>query len=96
MKTGIEVKTDFFTFAWFVYFCTPVIEINGKKNTRKWGTHFFELPSGHYNVKIYFHYLFQSQCGANQIQVNLAEGQIQKVSFYMPPWMMAKGTIKLN
>jgi hypothetical protein len=57
MKTGIEVQTGFFPLAFFLFFCTPVIEINGQKNSKSWGTHFFELQPSEYNVKIYFSYM---------------------------------------
>lgn len=95
MKTGIEIKTGFFPLAFFLFFVTPVIEINGKKNKNGWGTQFFNLSPGEYKVKIYFPYMGKSECGANQISVKVAAGQIKKVSYYMPPWMFAKGTIKI-
>lgn len=37
MKTGIEVKTSFFPLAFFLFFVTPTIEINGEKYKEKWG-----------------------------------------------------------
>jgi len=94
MTTGIIIETEFFPLAFFLFFCTPVIEINGQKNRRTWGTHFFELPPGFYKIKIYFSYLFIPECGANQIKFNISERQIRKVSFNMPPWIFAKGTMK--
>ena len=96
MTTGIEVKTEFFPLAWMLYMCTPVIEINGQKNSRKWGKHFFELQPGEYTVKIYFPYFMQNECGANQTTITVSEGQVRKISYNMPPWMLAKGTIKTD
>ena len=96
MKTGIEVKTGFFPLAWILFFCTPVIEINGQKNSKKWGTHYFELEPGEYTVKIYFPYIFKPECGANQIKVDLKEGEQRKISFRMPPWMLSPGKITLS
>ncbi len=95
MKTGIDVKTDFFPLAWFLFACTPVVEINGQKHSKKWGTHFFELAPGDYTLKIYFPYMMQPQCGANQLQVTVSEGTTTKISYYMPPWMLAKGSMKI-
>jgi hypothetical protein len=94
MKTGIEIKTDFFPLAFILFFCTPVIEINEKKHTKSWGKHFFDLEQGEYKVKIYFPYLGMAECGANQIIVNIETGQISKVNYYMPPWMLGAGSIK--
>ena len=96
MKTGIEVKTGFMPLAWILNMCTPVIEINGQKNTRKWGVHYFDLAPGDYTVKIYFPYLFIKECGANQVNVRVEEGQTKKVSFEMPPWMMSKGDMRVS
>ena len=94
MKTGIEIQTGFFPLAWFLHFVKPVIEINGKKHTEEWGPSFFDLPPGKYEVKIYFPYMWRSECGANQISLTLQEGLIKKIEYYMPPWMFAKGSIK--
>jgi len=96
METGINVKLKFFPLAWFLFFCTPVVEINGQKNKRPWGKHYFELEPGIYNVKIYFPYIMKRECGANRVDVNLKEGQVRDVSFYMPPWMLSKGRMKVT
>ena len=94
MNTGIEVKTGFFPLAFILFLCTPVIEINGQKNIKSWGTHYFELLPGDHIIKIYFPYLFKSECGANQINVSILEGQTRRIVYNMPPWMLAAGTIK--
>ena len=94
MKTGIEIKTGFFPLAFILFFCTPVIEINRQKNIKSWGTHFFDLTPGEYVVKIYFPYLFMPECGANQLKVSIVEGQTKRITYNMPPWMLAAGTIK--
>ncbi len=95
MNTELEIKTSFFPLAWFLYFVTPVIEINGKKHKMKWGTHSFDLPVGDYVVKIYFPYMGKSECGANEVKIKLAEHQKTKITYNMPPWMFAKGKIKV-
>ena len=96
MTSGIEIKTGFFPLAWFLYFVTPTIEINGEKHKKKWGESFFDLPAGNYRIKISFPYMGKSECGANEIQVTLSEGQKRKVTYNMPPWMFAKGSIKIT
>lgn len=95
MKTGLEIKTGFFPLAWFLFFVTPTVEINGTKHKDKWGTKFYNLEAGDYTVKISFPYFGKAECGANQINVSLTEGQVRKITYNMPPWMLAKGTIKL-
>lgn len=96
MKTGLEIKTEFFPLAWFLYFVTPTIEINGEKHHKKWGENYFSLSPGEYQVKISFPYMGKSECGANEIKVSLSEGQIKRITYNMPPFMLAKGTIKMT
>jgi hypothetical protein len=91
--TGIEVTTDFFPLAWMLYFCTPRIEVDGEVFTKSWGTHFIPLDPGRYEVRIYFPYLFSSRCGENSIEVRVREGEVRRIKFYMPPWMLASGSI---
>ena len=93
IKTGIEVSTSFFPLAFFLFFCTPIIEINGQKNRRSWGTYFFELKPGEYDIEIYFHYLFMPKCGANRIMLSIMDGQTRRIRFDMPMLMFEAGTI---
>lgn len=98
MKTGFEIKTGFLPIvplSWGLFFIKPIVEINGQKNKKSWGLHFYDLPSGEYLVKIYFRYMGNSKCGANQINVKIEEGQTKKITYKMPPWMFKKGSIKV-
>ena len=95
-KGRIEIETRFFPLAWFLHFVTPVIEIDGKSVKRKWGVSHFDLEPGLHQVKIYFSYFMMSECGANRIRIKVEEGKTKKVTYYMPPWMLAKGRMKLN
>ncbi len=94
MTTSIEIKTGFFPLAWFLYFITPTIEINGEKHKKKWGTTVFNLSPGEYNVKVSFPYM-GAERGANEVKVSLAEGENKKITYNMPPWMFSKGSIKV-
>jgi len=94
VKTGVEVKTGFFPLGFFLFFCTPTIVVDGKAHRKSWGTHFFELEPGRHTIRIFFSYLFMPECGANSIDVTVEEGKISRVKYFMPPWMLAKGSIK--
>ncbi|MCH2224817.1 MAG: hypothetical protein MK066_08620 [Crocinitomicaceae bacterium] len=96
MKSTIKIQTKFFFLAWFLYFCTPVIEINGKPMKKKWGTHNFDLAPGDYHIKIFFPYIFMKECGANTVSVILGENETINVTYNMPPWMLSKGKITLS
>lgn len=92
-QTGIEANVRFFPLAWFLFFCTPKIEIDGTVFEKSWGTHFFPLAEGRHTVKIWFMYFF-SRCGMNSIDVQVTDGRVSRISYYMPPWMFAKGSLK--
>ncbi len=94
--TGIEVKAGFFPLAFLLFFCSPRIEIDGTVHKRSWGRHFFEVSPGRHQVTVYFRYLFMSRCGKNSISVNVAAGTVTHIRYYMPPWMFAKGSLKVS
>ena len=96
MKTELEIKLGFFPLAFYLFACTPVIEIDGEKNQRSWGSHYFEVTPGQHNIKIYFPYIGMSECGANEVTIDVQEGAKRKVSYYMWPWMFAKGSISIT
>lgn len=94
--TGIEVKAGFSPLAFLFFMCTPRIEIDGQAHKKSWGTHFFEVPPGNHKVTVYFGYLFKPRCGENSVSVNVAADRVAHVRFYMPPWMFAKGSMKVS
>ena len=94
-ESGVEVKLSFFPLAFLVLFCTPRVEINGHAHTVSWGTHFFALPPGTYQITIYFPYLTSSRCGENTAVVEVAPGQIRHVRYFMPPWVFVPGSISV-
>ena len=93
-QTGIQIKTGFFPLSWFLFFCNPIIEIDGQKNPSKWGLTFHAVAPGKHMVKIYFAYFGMPQCGANQVQVDVQEGKQVMVDYYMGGWMLSPGRIK--
>ena len=96
MNTGVDIKTEFFPLAWFLFFVTPTIEINGVKHKQKWGESFFSLTPGEHLVKISFPYFGMNECGANEVKFSITEGQKRKINYNMPPWMFSKGSINIS
>ncbi len=92
--TGVEVKAGFFPLMFILYLCPATIEIDGTVAARKWGTHFLELPPGDHTVKVYFKYLWMSQCGANSVTVTVQQGRVTRVKYSAPPLVFLKGSIK--
>ena len=94
LSTGVEIKLSFFPLAFFLFFCRPTVVINEKSHRLNWGTHFIELPPGPHDIKVFFGYFFVAECGANSINITIVEGCKSRVIFYMPPWMLAKGSLR--
>jgi hypothetical protein len=94
--SGVEVKAGFFPLAFLLLLCRPHVVIDGgPPQRRSWGTHFFPLAPGRHLVKVYFPYLFKPECGANQREIDVPEGCVVPVRFYMWPWMFAPGSMKV-
>jgi hypothetical protein len=85
--TAIEVDAGFFKLAWILFFCRPRVEIDGNVNMGKWGVNRFEVSPGNHTVAVWFRYGPMNQAGKNTIQVNVSEGQTQRVR-YRAPWLI--------
>jgi hypothetical protein len=94
--TGLEVSTSFLPLAWVLLFCTPRIVINGRERQRPWGTYFFPVRPGVYQVEIWFPYLWYSKCGFNSREVDVYPGETTRVSFYMWPWMFIPASMNIS
>jgi ribosomal protein L7/L12 len=94
--TGFVVTTNYNPMAFLFALCTPIIEIDGEPYRTKWGYNFFDRPPGKYNVKVYCKYLFYSQCGANDITINLDANEVIKIKFDMPLTVFSRGDIRME
>jgi ribosomal protein L7/L12 len=94
--TGIVVTTSYNPLTFLFSLCTPIIEIDGEPYRTKWGYNFFDRPPGKYNVKVYCKYLFYSQCGANDMTINLDANEVLKIKFNMPLTVLSRGDIRLE
>jgi hypothetical protein len=92
----LEIKLGFFPLAFFLFLCTPVVEIDGEKSQKSWGSHDFKITPGQHKIKIYFPYMWMSECGANEVTIDIQEGLKRKVSYYMWPFVFAKGSIHIT
>jgi hypothetical protein len=92
----LEIKTGFFPLAFLLFLCTPTIEIDGKPERRSWGKSSFQVSPGSHRIRIFFAYLFKPECGANETDVTIVEGQTIRINYYMPPWMFSRGSIKVE
>jgi hypothetical protein len=92
----IEVNAKFFPLAFLLYLTKPKIEIDGAANEGSWGTNRFDVTPGRHNVKVSFRYLWMPECGANSIDVDAPPGGTTRLKYNMPPWMLAKGSLKTD
>ncbi|PYS20746.1 MAG: hypothetical protein DMF72_20030 [Acidobacteria bacterium] len=92
--SGLEIETSFFPLSFFLYLCTPTIVIDGVANRRPWGKHNFQLEPGMHNVKIFFHYLFMSTCGFNQMNIVVQPNCVHRIKYEMGIFMFSPGTIR--
>jgi ribosomal protein L7/L12 len=94
--TGIVVTTSYNPLTFLFSLCTPIIEIDGEPYRTKWGYNFFDRPPGKYNIKVYCKHLFYSQCGANDMIINLEANEVVKIKFSMPLTVRSRGDIRLE
>ena len=92
----MTISLGFFPLGFFLFFCTPVVDINGRATKYSWGTHTFSLRPGRYKVGVYFRYLWMKKCGSNWVEFDLADGESKNVSYYMWPWMFARGKMSVR
>ena len=87
-KYGLEIGT-----APLLSSMAPTIKSMRNYEPKK---HYFELTPGQHKIKIYFPYIGMSECGANEVTIDIQEGIKRRVSYYMWPWMFAKGSISVT
>ena len=93
-KIGLEL--GFFPLAFILFFCTPKVTINGNQQLLGWGHHTYEFPPGKYHIVVSFKYMFMEECGRNEVTFDLRAGEIRIVSFYMWPWIFARGQMSVR
>ncbi len=94
--TGIRLSVGFFPLGFLLFFCTPVVVINGVGQRLSWGSHYFDFQPGTYTVKAFAPYLFWPECGANSVTFDLHPEAVRTVSFYMWPWVFARGSMSVR
>jgi hypothetical protein len=96
-QTGLNITTNCRN--WRVaIFSSPRVRIGEKTRTVNWGTHFFELVPGEYQVEIYFRYLFM-KLGVGKVKVEVAENHVIELGYVMPSTifgLFAEGEINLR
>lgn len=93
----LTVKTGFFPLAFLLYFCRPVIVLDGKEYPqRKWGKVDFEITKGEHSVGMYFRYVGIPRCGERTVSFSVEKDENVFVRFWMPPWVLAKALARIT
>jgi hypothetical protein len=78
------VSLDFLFLQWILFFCKPVVEVNGQTMATGWGRKVLALPAGIYQVRCYYSYLFGKSGMATLQQVQVAPGYAMNLAYYAP------------
>ena len=93
LQTGIDLKTGFFPLAWFLYFCSPVIEIDGEPTKLSWGSRFVPAAPGTHEVEVYYNYLFGPASRAT-ITVEVPEQGAVQLVYSAPILVFMAGNLR--
>jgi len=88
----LEIKTSFMLFPpWLQALVCPVIEIDGTRHKKYWGTHAFSVSPGKHTVKAWHRWFFFSQCHLSKITVDVADGATTRLQWATPMMVSAPG-----
>lgn len=73
--------------------CTPVIEIDGYRQTRPWGRHVVELAAGNHYLRVWFPYLFMDASGLAATQLPIHPAHVTVVRYEAPFFVTSSGSL---
>ena len=92
--TGIELSASHTPLAWLLYFTKLTVSVDGTAQKLPWGSHVLPATPGSHRLEVSYGYLGK-QRGPASIDVPVADGGLTNVSYSTPPWMFAKGTLRI-
>jgi len=88
----LEIKTSFIPFPpWLQALVCPVIDIDGARYKKYWGTHTFKVTSGKHTVRAWHRWFFFSQCHLSEITVDVPEDTTLQLHWSTPIMVMSPG-----
>ena len=85
---AIEVTTSFFFMAFLLSFFATTIHIDQSAPIKHpWGTRTYPVAPGRHSVRVYCTYLFYPTMGDGTIAVDVAPGQVVRVT-WRAPWLV--------
>lgn len=93
--TGIELTAKHTPMAWLLYLTKLTVSIDGSPKVLKWGTHQFPTSAGTHGLAVSYGYLGK-QRGPATLDVPVTDARVTRVSYSTPPWMFAKGKLRIS
>ena len=76
---------------WLQALVFPVIEIDGERHKRYWGTHSFEVAPGRHTVRAWHRWFFFSQCHFSETRVDVSANSTVRLRWSTPMMVMSPG-----
>ena len=84
---GLHLRAGFFPLAFILYLFPPKCSIDGSPEFGiKWGDNHLPVPAGRHHVRVWFPYLFISQCGPAETLIDVPESGMPLQ--YKAPWFV--------
>ncbi|HUQ62195.1 MAG TPA: DUF2510 domain-containing protein [Acidimicrobiales bacterium] len=84
---AIRVTTGYLALAFILQLVRTRVVVDGRLYELPWGTTVFPVYPGRHRVRVSFKYLFMTDAGANQADVDVTPGQTVEVN-YRAPWLV--------
>jgi hypothetical protein len=89
---GLHLRTGFFPLAFILYLFKPRCSIDGGVEFPiQWGDNHIPVPAGRHHVRVWFPYMFISQCGPAETLIEIPESGMA-LEYKAPTWwVFSKG-----
>lgn len=83
---GLHLRTGFFPLAFILYLFKPRCSIDGGVEFPiQWGDNHIPVPAGRHHVRVWFPYMFISQCGPAETLIEIPESGMA-LEYKAPTW----------
>ncbi|MDD9369045.1 MAG: DUF2510 domain-containing protein [Acidimicrobiales bacterium] len=92
----MHLRTGFFPLAFILYLFKPRCSIDGGVEFPiQWGDNHIPVPAGRHHVRVWFPYMFISQCGPAETLIEIPESGMA-LEYKAPTWwVLSKGTMSI-
>ena len=91
----IEVRTSYPEIMFFYGLVSTIVEINGHKQNYPWGTQYFDVPPGEYEVAVSYQWLFGGW-GRNAVRFRIGPQETRRVEYTASYIRFLPGSIKVS